>query len=123
MAWLNGNKIAWTYTDSVGNSWRRAAAKAITDQVNGASDPLVGGTAAASSVQPFAKARLRPRGVYCTSSGRPKKLVTVYADDAPLLVAGTSINLNTGVDSFAYVSSTETIPERKIRSWSITQST
>ncbi len=123
MAWLDGNKIAWTYTDDFGHTWRRAAEKAITDQVDGNSDPKVGGTAAAVSVNPMSKSKLRPRGVYCTAAGHPKKLVVVYAPGAPLLTAGTTINLNTGTDSVSYTSTTETLPERKIRSWSITQST
>ena len=120
--WLDGNKISWTYTDSAGGTWRRAAEKAITDQVTVAA-VTVGGAAAATSVVAMSKSKLRPRGVYCTASGKPTKFVVCYAPDAPLLTPGTTINLNTGTTSVEYTSSADWLPERKIRSWGIKQST
>lgn len=120
MAWLDGNKVAWTYTDSTNKTWRRAVCLSIVSQED-TGDAKVGGTAAAVTVEAFSRAKLRPRGVYCTAAGHPKKLVTIFSADAALLVAGTTINLNHGTDSVEYTSTTETIPERKIRSWSITQ--
>jgi hypothetical protein len=120
--WLDGNKIMWKYTDDFGRTFRRAASKAITDQVTDAA-VTVGGVAGVLTDPPMDTARIRPRGVYCVASGKPKKLVVVYAPDAPLITAGTTINLNTGTTSTAYTSTGETLPERKIRGWSITETT
>jgi len=108
MAWLNGNKIAWVYTAGIGGPYRVRATKAITDQVNGESAVLVGGSATNASTYPVITRYMRAmRAVKCTCSGQPDKWVPVYAPGAPLLTPGTSINLNSGTDSHSYESTAD----------------
>lgn len=105
MAWLSGNKIAWTYTDEFGTTYLVRGTKAITDQVDGNSDPLVGGSATnATTYDVLPKTIYRMRAVKCVSAGFPDKWVPVYSDDAPLLTPATTINLNSGTDSHSYAS-------------------
>jgi len=124
MAWLDGNKIAWVYTDEFGTEYLVRATKSITDQVNGESDPLVGGVAtSATTYDVLSKTISRMRAVKCIASGQPDKWVPVYAADAPLLTPGTSINLNAGTDSHAYTSTNKKRGEAYVKHPAIAQTT
>lgn len=124
MAWLSGNKIAWVYTDQFGNDYLVRATKAITDQVDGSSNPLVGGTATSATTYPVISATIRRmRAVKCIASGFPDKWVPVYAAAAPLLTPGTSINLNGGTDSRAYTSTDKVRGEDYVKHPAIAETT
>jgi hypothetical protein len=90
------NKVAWTYTDDLGRNWRRAADKAITDQLNIGEQSKVGGAAAASSVLPFPTRRIKPRVALVTSPAHVLRRVVSYTNDSDMLTVGTTITLETG---------------------------
>lgn len=96
MAPLSGNRIAWTYTADDGNQYRVAAQKAMTDQ------NLLGGSAALGSV-PEKPSAIKMRR--CTvSNGTLSRVVPVYEPGAPIVTAGTAINVNRGGDVHAMTS-------------------
>jgi hypothetical protein len=100
------NKIAWTYTDDAGRAWRRAADKAITDQVDG-SDVKVGGAAAAATVLRF-PTWIKPRVALVNSAAGVKRRVVLYAHAAPLATVGATVTLETsGADVTFTVYGTE----------------
>jgi hypothetical protein len=87
---LPSNRIAWTYTDDVGQNWRMAAVKAYTDQNK------LGGSAAAASVPAMPK-WLKPRRIqlrYTRAGDIQRRSVVVYSVPCPILTPGSSINLN-----------------------------
>jgi len=90
MAVLSSNRIAWTYTDDEGNSWRVAALKAWTDQ-----DKL-GGSAAAPSVPQRPKGYLMRRTLVRDGAGH-SRMVPVYAVGAAIQTKGETLNFNANV--------------------------
>ena len=117
MALLSLNRIAWTYTDDLGNDWRVAAQKALTDQTK------LGGSAAASTVPPKPPTiRMRRTTVRNNTLG-VSRTVVVYASDAPILTAEATINLNHLADSAAFVWQNDLISERRARTSVTSQST
>lgn len=118
MALLLSNRIAWTYTDDNGNDWRVAAVKAITDQNK------LGGSAAASTV-PAKPANIKMRRITVRSAAQGvSRVVPVYAPGASIQDSTATINLNVGnVDSYAFTSSGNTIPQGHNRQSVTSQST
>lgn len=110
MALLSNNRIAWTYTDDNGNSWRVAAVKALTDQVK------LGG-AAWNGTDPPKPADIKMRRISVRNVAQnASRVVPVYATGAPIQAPGATINLNhLNVDSYAFTSSGNTIPQGHIR--------
>jgi hypothetical protein len=122
MAALSSNVVMWKYTDGKGGLWRRRAEKALTTQVDGSSNPLIGGSAGSAADPPFAKSFLKPRYALVHNDTYGNRRVCCYTATAPLLTLGTSINLTADGDSRAFVSTGETA-ERNIRVGSTAQST
>jgi len=89
------NKLAWTYTDDLGRDWRRAADKAITDQLDDAT-VKVGGAAAAGTVLPFPTRRIKPRVALVRSAGNVLRRVVAYEPGCYILTVGSTITLETG---------------------------
>jgi len=118
MALLSNNRIAWTYTDDNGNTWRVAAVKAITDQ-----DKL-GGTAW-NGTDPPKPASIKMRRISVRNVAQnASRVVPVYAPGASIQDSGATINLNhLNVDSYAFTSSGNTIPQGHIRQNVTQQST
>jgi len=115
MAAQSENALAWQYTDDDGNTWTRRAKKAITDQVNGSSEVLVGGEAASTSDNVIKVALIRPRAVYCDNDTYGRKAVVCYDTTCDLWTTpGTTINLNCQGDSRAFVSTRFKLKERAI---------
>lgn len=106
MALLSNNRIAWTYTDENGKNWRVAAVKAITDQNK------LGGTAW-NGTDPPKPASIKMRRMTVRSDAQAtSRVVPVYAPGAPIQTAGSTVNLNhLNVDSYAFESDGNTIPE------------
>ena len=103
MALLSGNRIAWTYTADDGNTYRVAAQKAMTDQA------VLGGTAAAATL-PEKPSGIRMRRV-TVSNGTLSRVVACYDPGAPIVTAGTAVNVNRAGDSHAMTSNGGFIPE------------
>lgn len=90
MAALSSNRIAWTYTDKAGNTWRVAALKAWTDQ------GVLGGVAALPTVpQRLGGSKMR-RTVVSDGAGHTRT-VPVYDLSATIIAPGTSFNFNANV--------------------------
>jgi len=124
MAWLDGNKVAWVYTDEFDNNYLVRATKSITDQVDGESAVKVGGAAtSATTYDTISKTISRMRAVKCVSAGFPDKWVPIYSGGAPLLTPGTTINLNSGTDSHSYASTNKTRGEAYVKHPAIAQTT
>lgn len=87
------NKLAWTYTDEMGRDWRRAADKAITDQLDDVT-VKVGGAAAGATVIRF-PTWIKPRVALVQSAGGVKRRVVAYESGALILTAGATITLET----------------------------
>lgn len=108
MAPLSDNRVAWQYHSDDGKTYRVAAQKAMTDQAK------LGGEAWAGTAGP------RPNGIKMRritvgdTSGRTR-VVPVYSDDAPILAAGETINVNFAGDVHAMVSSGEPLAEQRPR--------
>lgn len=85
----------WTYTANDGRTFVRRADKFITAQVDGDSNPLVGGSSAASlsPYEPMPR-NYTPRAWYCSGSGGYRATVVVY--DKTTWEAGltTAVTLN-----------------------------
>jgi hypothetical protein len=105
VALLSTNRIAWQYHSDDGNTYRVAAQKAVTDQGK------LGGEAwdGTSGPKP-AHIKMRRVTVRDATNGF-SRVVPVYSTDAPILTAGTTINLNRLGDSFTYTSDGNPIPE------------
>lgn len=118
MALLSNNRIAWTYTDDNGNNWRVAAVKAITDQAK------LGG-AAWNGTDPPKPANIKMRRITVRNVAQnTSRVVPVYAPGAAIQTAGETVNLNhLNVDSYAFESDGNTIPQGHIRESVTRQST
>jgi len=90
MSVLSSNRIAWSYTDDSGGSWRVAALKAWTDQ-----DVLGGGAALGSERQRPGGYKMR-RCVVSDGAGH-SRTVPCYSADAAIITAGTAFNFNANV--------------------------
>lgn len=108
MAALSTNRIAWTYTDDDGNNWRVAAQKALTDQA------VLGGAAAAGTVAERPNLGRMRRCTVSDGLGH-SRVVVVYEPTAPIVTAGTSINVNVLENSTAMTSNGGFIPEERPR--------
>src|SRR5512146_1721867 len=96
MTVASGNFIAWTYTDDLGNDYRVKARKAITDQVDGSSNVIVGGSAASATVERPPKG-LTMRHVFVDNGSGVVRKVIVYEPTAPLYTTiGQTVSLMTG---------------------------
>lgn len=103
MVRLASNRIAWTYTDDKGDTYRVAAQKALTDQAK------LGGSAALGTLQPK-PGWLKMRR--CTvSDGTYSRTVPVYEPNAAILTAGTTLNVNAQDDQRALTSNGTLISE------------
>lgn len=98
MALLSLNRIAWTYASDDGNSYRCAAQKAVTDQAKS------GGVAWAGVVGPLPFGYKMRRITVRNAAQNFSRVTHVYSDDAALLTAGQTVNLNHLADSYAFTS-------------------
>ena len=90
MAVLSSNRIAWTYTDDDGGTWRVAALKAWTDQ------GVLGGSAAASTLKQRPGSWKMRRTTVSDGAGH-SRVVPVYDTAATIVTAGTALNFNANV--------------------------
>lgn len=108
MARLSNNRIAWQYVSDEGTTYRVAAQKAYTDQ------GVLGGQAW-QGVVAAKPGRIKMRRMTFNSVGHGSRVLPIYettgARAATALTAGTSININVGTDSYAFVSSGHLIPQ------------
>jgi hypothetical protein len=104
MAALDHNRIAWTYTSDDGNTYRVAAQKALTDQNK------LGGSAAAATL-PEKPSAIKLRRVTVSNAAGQSRVLVCYETGAPIVVAGTTINVNVGMDSASFSSNGGFIPE------------
>lgn len=118
MALLSNNRIAWTYVDDNNVSWRVAAVKALTDQAK------LGGAAWNGTDAPK-PANIKMRRITVRSAAQAtSRVVPVYAAGAPIQTSGETINLNhLNVDSYAFTSDGNTIPQGHLRESVTRQST
>lgn len=87
----------WTYTSDAAEEYSRGVDKFVSDQVNGGSDPLIGGTAITTGSKPRIPSGLKPRGVRVANAAGKKRFVTCFTADAPLFAStSTSVNLKDG---------------------------
>lgn len=114
MARLSGNRIAWTYTADDGTDYRVAADKALTDQNK------LGGSAAAATVKPK-PGYIKMRRCTVSDGAGHSRVVPVYEVTAPIVTAGTTINVNVGEDSASMTSNGGFIPQGPIRHPSVTK--
>ncbi len=96
-----GTRTAWQYVSDDGTIYRVSLATYITSQNNGATPPvaLIGGVAASPSNPPKpASLRMRYTTVRDTVNKVSRKLYVMEPtpDAAPILLQGTTINLNEG---------------------------
>lgn len=117
MVLLSLNRIAWQYTADNGQSYRVAAQKAITDQAK------LGGQAWGGSAPPLPRGYKMRRITVRDSVAGVSRVVPVYDNDADILVAGATINLNHLADSSSYSSDGNPIPESHPRHSVTRQST
>jgi hypothetical protein len=98
MAALSLNRIAWTYTTEGGTAFRVAAQKALTDQSK------LGGTAWGGTAPPK-PSNIKMRRITVRNAAQGvSRVVPVYDNDAAILTAGETVNLNHLGDSYAFVS-------------------
>jgi sRNA-binding protein len=97
VALLSTNRIAWEYHADDGTVYRVAAQKALTDQA------VLGGAAAAGTVPQKPRGIKMRRATVSNASGH-SRVVHVYETTAPIVTAGTSINVNYGSNSEAFTS-------------------
>jgi hypothetical protein len=90
MAVLSSNRIAWTYTDDDGFSWRVAALKAWTDQAK------LGGSAALATV-PQRPGGYKMRRTTVNDGAGHSRVVPVYDIAAPIATSTQSFNFNANV--------------------------
>lgn len=94
----DNNRVRWTYTDDQGDDWAVSAKKEYTDQVDGSSNVLVGGSAAAASV-PAWPSSWRLRRIKVVLANHKPAYVVLYETTAPLATPGTAFTYNeNGVD-------------------------
>jgi len=98
MALLSTNRIAWEYAADGGVSYRVAAQKALTDQNK------LGGQAWQGVVGPKPSTIKMRRITVRNAAQGVSRVVPVYSDDAAILTAGATINLNHLADSYAFTS-------------------
>jgi hypothetical protein len=106
MAKISSNRIAWTYTDDNGLDWRVAAEAGLVGQA------LQGGSAAAPTVPPRPNWGKMRRCTVSDAAGRSRTVV-LYDKTAPLITAGTAINVNYQDDSHSLTSNGGFINEDK----------
>jgi hypothetical protein len=109
MVLLSTNRIAWTYTDDLGNDWRVAAPKAVTDQAK------LGGSAAAASVLPLPFGYKMRRTTVRNAAQSASRSVPVYKSDAAILTAAETVTLNHLADSYAFTWGGSLIAEKRPR--------
>lgn len=90
MAVLSSNRIAWTYTDDDGNTWRVAALADWTSQAK------LGGAAAASTLKQRPAGYKMRRCVVSDGAGH-SRTVPIYDTAATIIAAGTPFNFNANV--------------------------
>lgn len=108
MAALSTNRIAWTYHDDDGNTYRVAAQKALTDQNK------LGGEAW-NGTDPPRPTGYRMRRITVGDDAGNSRVLPVYSTDAPIITAGTTINVNVLENSTAMTSSGNLIPQEHLR--------
>jgi len=106
MARLATSRIAWAYTDDQGTTWRVSALKSMTDQNK------LGGAVADETV-PARPNWGKMRRITVGNNAGHSRVLPVYSIDAPILVAGTSINANHLDDSEAFHSGSGFINETR----------
>jgi hypothetical protein len=115
MAALSTNRVAWSYTDDLGNVWRVAAQQALVSQ------GVQGGAAALATVppKPFG---LRMRRMTVHDGAGHSRTVVIYDGTATLKTPGTTINVNVLENSTAMTSFGSLIAEHRPRISVTTQS-
>lgn len=108
MARLSGNRVAWEYLADDGNTYRVAAELALVTQGK------QGGALAAATVPERPNDFTLRRCTVSNAAGQSRTVV-LYAPDAALVTAGTSINANVGDDSATLTSNGGFIPEKHAR--------
>jgi len=101
---LSRNRIAWLYTADDGNGYRVAAMKAMTDQA------VLGGSVAAGTVAQK-PSHIKMRRCTVSDASGNSRVVPVYDTGAPIIAAGTAINVNIGLASQTLTSNGGFIPE------------
>jgi hypothetical protein len=108
MAALSGNRIAWGYTDDLGNVWRVAAQKALTDQA------VLGGGPADATV-PERPNYFKIRRVTVSNASGHSRVLPCYEASAQIVTAGTAVNANYQGNSEAFTSNGGFIGEQRPR--------
>lgn len=108
MATLSTNRIAWTYTDDNGATWRVAAVKALTDQNK------LGGTAW-NGTDPAKPANIKMRRITLGDSSGHSRVVPVYSIGAPIQTKGATLNVNVLLTETTLTSDGNTIPQGHLR--------
>lgn len=123
MAVISSNRVAWQYHAADGTIYRVAAIDGYITQVNGSSVVLQGGEAWAGTA-PGRPSNFKMRRITVRDSTNGfSRVIPVYDDTAPILTAGTTINLNRLGDSYSYESDGNVIPEQHERKNVTRQST
>ena len=104
MAELSRNRIAWGYVADDGTVYRVAAMKAYTDQA------VLGGAAAAGTVAEK-PSHIKMRRVSVSDGAGVSRVLPCYAPGAPIVTAGTSVNVNHLGNTIACTSNGGFIPQ------------
>ncbi len=107
---VDGNRVAWTYTTTDGETFRTSAKNVyVNDVTDGAK---FGGSAAAGSVRPL-PASFKTRKVVCVDATGVSRAVVAYDTTCALWATpGTTVTLNkNGVDT-VFTATTDHISER-----------
>lgn len=112
MALNSQNKIRWQYTDDAANKWAITAAKAITDQLDGA-NAKVGGIAADGSEIGSWPRSWRPRKAYFAAGLVRRAVVCHNTTCAAWTSNATTLNLNNGADVAVFTATGAHLGERQ----------
>jgi hypothetical protein len=109
--------VKWVYTTKDGDNFRRRADAFITTQLDGSSNPKVGGAAATGAVANPMPRNYRPRRWHGSDSGGYKGSVVCYTETAPLLTDHTlTINVRDASGTSHTLTYASFTPERLGRS-------
>lgn len=86
---------AWEYTDNNGDVWNVGVPLAYTTQLDGGSNPKIGGQAATVK-RPPPDPRLKLRHVSASAADGSVRTIVVMEDDAALFAKGATIDLFQG---------------------------
>lgn len=88
------NLVSVIYTDDTGVQWITSVDNALWTQVDGSSNPIIGGARYAGEALQELPRNLLRRGVYADRAGQQRRFVPCLTANAPLYTgAVTSVNL------------------------------